>query len=319
MPLTIRILFVFLFLLSTHIAHSQDKSVFIEGEESLVPLAREILYGSDDFHKYAASEQFEKLLTELLSKESSFEYPFDSLVTISRLVSDDKRFRIFTWNLPKSNGTYEYFGIIQSFNSISGKYKLYPLTDKTGEIEHPAQALLNHDQWLGALYYKLIHHRHQGKDYYTLLGWVGKNTLTTSKLIEVLTFRSNGSPVFGYYLFKKYPKKSRRIIFEYSARSAMTLRYDKQKLNPSDDDQGGLSRIISDGTEEMIVFDRLVPLDPILEGQYQFYVPSTNIFDGFVLEDGRWIYFQDIDARNRRKGKTNTQPRPSDLDLAPPR
>ena len=55
---------------------------------------------------------------------------------------------------------------------------------------------------------------------------------------------------------------------------------------------------------QFIVFDRLVPMDPSLVGMYHYYIPETNIFDGFTLENDRWVFMKDVDARNPLKKKT---------------
>ena len=51
----------------------------------------------------------------------------------------------------------------------------------------------------------------------------------------------------------------------------------------------------------MIVFDRVSPLTPGLEGQYQFYVPETDTYDAFVFEKGVWQFYGDVDARNPKE------------------
>jgi hypothetical protein len=71
----------------------------------------------------------------------------------------------------------------------------------------------------------------------------------------------------------------------------MSLKYDKQNM------QNNKKK------KMMIVFDRLAPLDPNLEGQYQFYYPETNIFDAFIFRSGKWEYIKDIDARNPKESK----------------
>jgi len=60
----------------------------------------------------------------------------------------------------------------------------------------------------------------------------------------------------------------------------------------------------------MIIFDRLSPIDPRtskysanLEGQFQFYVPESNIYDAFIFENGRWNFVKDVDARNPKPEK----------------
>ena len=50
----------------------------------------------------------------------------------------------------------------------------------------------------------------------------------------------------------------------------------------------------------MIVMDRMVPPEPQMEGQYQFYVASGDIFDGFLFNHNNWMYLPGIDARNKK-------------------
>jgi len=69
----------------------------------------------------------------------------------------------------------------------------------------------------------------------------------------------------------------------------MSLKYEKQFLN---------TKKRRKRKKDMIVFDRISPLNPNLKGQYQFYMPETNIFDGFVFTKGKWQYVKDVDARN---------------------
>ena len=67
----------------------------------------------------------------------------------------------------------------------------------------------------------------------------------------------------------------------------------------------------------MIVFDRLVPLHPSLEDMYEFYVPSTNVIDGFLFRNGKWHYAKDVDARNPKDPLDKIPDRPVD-GLIPP-
>jgi hypothetical protein len=160
-----------------------------------------------------------------------------------------------------------------------------------------------------------------------LLGWDGNNLLSTKKLIDVLTFKSNGKPQFGAPIFKKFPDKDKavRIIFEYSAKAIMALRYEPQYLHVIVQSKDKKNKTEKVRVEPMIVFDNLVPMDtrlspdqPDLKNQYQFYVPETNILNGFVLKDGRWYFAKDIDARNpkeKRKKKKQKLPQPEDYSL----
>lgn len=306
--LSLPLMLAFLFFLPVHytICVGQNKE-FRETEDSLKKYINHVHFGSNDPEKFEYNERFIKTLAEALSNEASFKYPFDSLKNIARIYAPDESFRIINWNLALENGTYEYFGFIQVKASGDLGYRVFKLTDKSAEIESPDNMLLTHDRWYGALYYKIIQHKVKDKAYYTLLGWDGNDLISKKKLIDVLSFKTSGKPQFGAAVFKKYKDKDKivRIIFEYSARASMTLRYEKQYMHvisQSKDKKNSKDKIRA---ESMIIFDNLVPLDTRLSpqhadlvGQYQFYVPETNVLNGFILKEGRWYFVRDIDARN---------------------
>lgn len=284
--------FLFLFLISVNV-FSQDVKSFKVAEDSLKKLGKIILTAETDFERYSANEKFQVILEDALLQKNSFQYPFDSLVNTARLVSPDNKFRIFNWVLPKLEGSYEYFGIIQTWDKKEKKYILYKLKDNSEKITKPINEILDYQNWYGALYYKIILTTHAGKEYYTLLGWDGNTKITSKKIIDVLYFNSKEKPVFGANLFKFKNKTQKRVIYEFSATATMSLKYDKQYLL-----KGKKKR-------KMIVFDRISPLDPKMEGMYQFYYPETNIYDAFLFKNGKWNYIKDIDARNQKETKAD--------------
>jgi hypothetical protein len=284
--------FLFLLLISAN-TYSQDAKTFLNAEDSLKKIGKVILTAETDFEKYNANDKFLTLLESTLLQKNSFEYPFDSLTTIAHLTSLDNKFRIFNWVLPKSDGTYEYFGIIQKWSKKEKKYILYKLKDNSEKILKPENELLDYQNWYGALYYKIIYTTYAGKKYYTLLGWDGNNKITSKKIIDVLSFNSKEKPVFGANVFKFKSKTQKRVIYEFAATSTMSVKYEKQYM------------LHGKKKRKMIVFDRISPLDPKLEGMYQYYYPETNIFDAFLFKNGKWNYTKDIDARNNKESKAD--------------
>ena len=333
------------------VTRAQEMAEFRDYEDTLTQLSQTVFKGSDEEVKYKANEEFISLFAEALSLNNSFRYPFDSLKTVNIRTSPDKRFRLITWMIAKDDGTYQYFGFIQSYSRRKSDYEVYQLTDLTDKTDAPEMRVLDHKSWYGAVYYDIILTRDNGNRYYTLLGWEGYNRLTTKKVIEVMTLRSNGMPRFGQSLFRYGQPQQKRVIFEYSALASMNLRYEKQhyyikkkKLftrefspknrtrNPSGEPQKrGLFSFMSPSRQQrapkprvprgyrlsrkaadLIVFDHLVPLNPSVTGQRQFYVPEGNIVCGFVFDHGRWKYIEDIDARNpaHRYDKPSKRPKP---------
>ncbi len=227
-------------------------------------------------------EKFDTILNQAHSFEN---YQFDSLKKdFGILTSPDNKFRIIHWNIPKNDGTHEYYGFIQSKYTTKKNrvesIQLFPLTDKSAEIKNPDNAITDNNKWYGALYSRIIIKKSKSKTYYTLLGWDGNDKFSQKKIIEVLTFDpNNGTPHFGADIFnfeRKYPK---RIIFEYSSTCSMSLRYS--------------------GKKDSIVFGHLAPTSPQLEGQFQYYCSDMS-YDGFGFRKGKWNYGTDINALNEK-------------------
>lgn len=274
----------FCFVFGTMFAQEQlsekDKEYFLKYELKLQALQNKLYSTKNDSLKFKYNKEFLGLLDTVLSAELSFYYPFDSLNQIGRLISPDNKFRIINWNIYKSDGTYFYFGFIQSFVSKDKKYEYFKLIDKSATIKNPETYIGEPDKWFGMLYYKII----KSDDYYTLLAWDGNDKLSQKKYIDILSFKDNGDPVFGKDVFKIPQKNPRRIVFEYSTEITMSLKYNEDK--------------------GMIIFDHLAPKDPFMEGQFQFYGPDFS-YDAFDFNRGKWKFVPDIDIKNTKDKNDN--------------
>jgi len=281
---SILILAIFGCLLShSGFASGRDSSAFLKVYEDSL---KHLQFGRIDAHKtdrqkIAVNERFCNMLQKALSLPNSFDYPFDSLTTIARLESPDKKFRVINWNLPMQDGTQAYFGFIQSYNPKTKKYQLFKLTDASDQLSDPQSKVLTTDKWLGMLYYKIIEEKADGKPQYVVLAWKGYDHLVNKKVIDVITFNGDGVPSFGKSIFSHLPSSfkgaSKRIIFQYSSNVSMTLEYNAKK--------------------DLIQFDHLGPSEDGLEGQYQFYGPIFQT-DGLAFKDGKWDFIENVDARN---------------------
>ena len=195
------------------------------------------------------------------------------------------------------------------FSEKSRNYKLIDLRDVSNDIVNPEKEILKKGLWYGAVYYQLIEKKIEGKKVYTIIGWHPTNGLYQQKVIDVITFDRNDEPVFGKLMFRgKGFTSSKRIVFRYSDKIAMKLRFEKatynivkkkenkrynQRINQNNDERLRSEKkktIVKTKTEEMIVFDMLYPSRPELEGQYQYYYPVSETGNGFYFEDGRWIH-----------------------------
>lgn len=281
--------------------------------DSISRLAATINFGENDIVKYNANELLLETLYNVLIAKDVKDYQFDSLKNVSYIEPSDKTFRLITWALKKEDQTFENHGILQTINPKTERTVIFTLKDKSEVVFNPETSIGDAENWYGAVYYKVLPSVINKKNYYTLLGWSGCNQFRQRKVIEVLSFRANGTPMFGSKIFKKYQDKNPvRIVFEYYKQSSMTLIYDTQTYSVSTGKRDPKTkRMISrDITTDMIVFDRLAPLNENMENVKEYYVPEANIMDGFVLLHGRWQFVSDIEARNKATkgmGKPKTE------------
>jgi hypothetical protein len=288
-------------------ANSQNQYYHLN--DTLNQLSYNILNNQSDIQKLQSSEQLITRLTTLLKSESGYNYSFDSVPYISVLQPKNKQFRLLTWNLPFTDGTYRYFGLCVKKNK-SGIIAV-KLHDQSDVLPNPEHSILKSENWYGALYYKLIETGKGKQQVYTLLGWDGNSKAFKRKIIDVLSFDSEGNPLFGKAIFNSKDKK--RIFFEYAPDAAFKLRYEIQGHKVKRWYSSGFS-IVKD---EMIVFDRLEPINPGITNSPQFMVPSGNIIDAYIFSDDKWRLLKDIDARNPESPYDNIQrPKPS-LKLTP--
>ena len=247
-------------------------------QDSLKQISYKMVNDSIEPERYNASFKLIKTLVSALKIPYSFNFPFDSLKSISIQSSSDKRFRIFGWHLMNNDGSYRYYGTIQ-MNKPDGKLELFPLIDYTSVFKNPSDSATTHDKWFGAQYYKIISVLNNVPiPYYVLLGWKGNTIKSTKKIIEILYFK-DGKAHFGMPVFDGDPDnlKKKRIIFEYDRRASMFLNYEP--------------------TTNTIVFDHLAPPDPQLKGKFELYGPDFS-YDGFKLVNGRWKFITDLELKN---------------------
>ena len=301
-----RLLLVFIgFLFIGSPLYGQRRETFRAFEDSITHLHREILNERNATLRYQKNEQLLKLFEEALKLRNSINYGFDSVRTISILTSPDKKVRIITWFLIDDNGTHDHFGFLQAYNSDKGKYVVYPLTDCWTKITNPTTQVLNPSVWFGALYTQIIQTKDDDKTYYTLLGWNGGNLFSQFRVIEVLSLTHN-KPVFGATIFRNYAKRTTRVLFEFAPVGRMNLSYEKQsvaqrvekkKKKKKKTDAVGLDTL----QVQMIIFDRLIPMDEHLQRLPQYYVGESSLNDAFIQQNGKWHFRPDVIGRNPDK------------------
>jgi hypothetical protein len=242
-------------------------------EDTLGVLSFAIHNDTSPQNRLASCHQMIRVLKTALKTRNAFDYPFTRLKAISILAPPDSSFRIFTWQLFVNDSTYKYFGAIQM---NTPDLKLFPLIDRSHEIEDPLSVELTHEQWLGSLYYTIMPFGTKKEPKYMLCGFDGYSFFERQKIVEVLTFGPEGKPVFGAEVFDwpsdyKPAPDQKRIIVQYSAEAKVKCNYDP--------------------LYEMVLIDHLIPYNTSF-GTFA-NVPDGS-YDGLKLEKGRLKYINKV-------------------------
>ena len=260
---------------------SPEKKNLQKKEDSLKAFAYQILNGRNPENRFEADSQFTKTFVRALQIKNSFYYPFDSLISIAKLVPPDSTFKIFTWQLVINGDVVRQHGAIQ-MNTPDGSLKLFPLIDKTDLINNLSDTVTSNRAWIGAIYYSIIEKKAFGKTYYTLLGFDDNNLNSDRKFIEVLTFK-NGEPVFGAPLFSFHGSHNAidRYVMEYKKNAGPKLAYDK--------DLG------------LIIYEHLISETGEPKKKYT-YIPDGD-YEGLEWKDGKWVYIEKIFNQKTPEGQ----------------
>lgn len=241
-------------------------------QDSLVRLGRDMFEKKAEPERLEKNFTFVKTLVSALKERHSFLYPFQALKMISITMAPDNRFRIFSWNIPLDDGSFLYYGAIQT-KSKNGELQLVPLLDKTFEIKNPENAILQPNNWYGAQYYDIA----KLDDAYVLAGWKGQNPTETQKVIEILQFDGTkynlGKSVFSD------DRNATRKVFRFAPDARMYLRFNTAR--------------------NRLIFDHIVLADSSAQGNYEVYGPDLT-YDAYQFKQNMLHYQGNVPFINEK-------------------
>ncbi len=274
-----KLLFAFFVLISSFSAQAQagkiadsDMPLLHEFEDTMAFCGFIVVNDSLAENRFATCQKLITTMVQALKIENSFNYPFDRLSTISILYPPDSTFRVFTWQLYVDVDEYRYYGAIQM---NTPELKLYPLIDRSFEVESEDYDLLTPDKWYGALYYNIRQFDSEEGRRYLLFGYDAYSFFDKRKLIDVLSFEQD-KIVFGAPVFVEEDEETEsqtvrnRIVKEYSSESSFRMNYDE--------------------SWGLIIFDHLTVMDGSY-GQGPVLVPDGT-YEGYQLKDGKWYWVE---------------------------
>lgn len=282
------------FVLNAHAQVSAENKKTLRGmEDSLKYYSKRMVMEEDASARFYADSVFIKKLVQALKVPGSFEYPFDSIKTVSKLYAPDSSFRIYTWEIQKDESYFRQYGAIQ-MHTADGSLKLIPLFDESDYASIPTDSVRSNRNWIGAIYYDILMKEFNGKKYYTLIGLDDNDFTSTRKWIEVLHFDNNGQPVFGgdFFIYKYEANKPAppvsRFCLEFKKDGKARLNYDKQF--------------------DLIIFDHLISQTPGDDSKYNL-IPDGD-YEGFKWSNGKWVHVPKVFAEQKLKDGQAPVPAP---------
>lgn len=216
-------------------------------------------------------------LSELLQKESSFSYSFSRTEGLGKRSAKDGKVAVYTWSFQLNSGENFYCGFVQKRSGR--KIEIFPLKEKSSGAFVPSdEQKIALDEWYGALYYEIVPFKtKRNGTAYALLGWAQNTPRQSMKVIDVLWFEEKKAWL-GLEVFEVVEKEFlSRVVLRYSGRVSSTLIYEEKNGR--------------------IVFDHLSPVNSVLAGDFQHYVPD-NTYDAYKKRaiSRTWRLLQNVEV-----------------------
>jgi hypothetical protein len=244
----------------------------------LEDLFSRILNTSTDNERLRLNDSVMLLIDSYAASDSVMKHKFKNVRNLGQIDSPDGEIKIINWNIALRDGSNKYFLYIIMYGGRNGENRIYKLTGESSSKPILTDFIYNPDNWYGAVYYGIQPFRSQKKTCYLLLGIDLGNTITTRKIIDVLSFNEKGEITFGRKCFLKGKEMMSREVLEYSSESVVSLRMQSGKI---------------------VVFDHLDSFSAG-HGNSPDNVGAGLFFDGYILKKGIWNYTTNIEARNRK-------------------
>ncbi len=220
-----------------------------------------------------ANERLTSEVLKVLKTDNSYDLQWDSVAQVKCIESEDKKFKMITWQLWSGDDNYQYFGFIQTNQK---KPKVFELNDRFLETRNINTDVTNAKNWLGTITFNIKKFKTTKGIKYLLFGFRKQDNNTNIKMVDVLNFSESnisfGAPIFEKTI-KKKKKNTYRLLLEYSAKATAHMNYDDQL--------------------EMIVFDHVEPLGITKSDDGMQYIPDGT-YEAYALKKGIFTYIEQL-------------------------
>ncbi|MEX6690053.1 hypothetical protein QTN47_21270 [Danxiaibacter flavus] len=272
-------------LLAQRLSNENFQHLKVE-EDTLKTLSKKMIFDIDATNRFQADSAFTRAFVRALRVPNSFNFPFDSVITISKLYPQDSSFRIFSWQYQKDEDHFRQRGAIQ-MKTADGSLKLFPLIDMSEFTANPTDSVRTPRNWIGAIYYGMVTKTAGNKKFYTLFGYDDNNIRSTKKWLDVLQFDDAGNPLFGgkFFDYKEDSLKPAQPAYRFC------LEFKKD----------GRARMVYDEELDMIIFDHLISEQNDLSKKFTL-IPDGD-YEGFKWTNGKWVHVSKVFNQQLKDGE----------------
>ncbi|MCR9173317.1 MAG: hypothetical protein NXI10_12530 [bacterium] len=260
------------FVVASFFTFAQETSVLQQKEKELDSLLDVLRAAETNADKKSANEEFKELMAQTLNEPNALTYNFALLETVGIIDSPDGNVRIVNWNVEQEDFSHTYHCFVMYNDDRKDEVRVTELKDMSFGMPSQPSDVIDHENWYGALYYKIIPVERGSRTIYTLLGWDHNSSLSQLKLIDAMYFTSSAVK-FGSPIFKMGNETHKRVFFEHSKKTSMFLNYEAHR--------------------DRIMMDHLSPESPALKNFRSYYVPDMS-YDAFVYEGKKWVLKEDV-------------------------
>ncbi len=270
--MSMKVVVISFFALTSFFTYAEGNPVLQEIEQELDSLLDVLRTAETNAEKSSANAEFKQLMTQALNEPGALSYDFTLLETVGVIDSPDKQVRIVNWNVEQEDFSHTYHCFVLYNDNKKDEVRVTELVDMSFGMPSQPTEIIDHENWYGALYYKIIPVKRGSKTIYTLLGWDHNSSLSQIKLIDAMYFTSSAVK-FGSPIFKMGKETKKRVFFEHSKKTSMFLNYEAHR--------------------ERIMMDHLSPESPALKNFRSYYVPDMS-YDAFEYEGKKWVLKEDV-------------------------
>lgn len=242
-------------------------------EDSLVYFADSMYASPMPDNRIDGAYAFIRTMKVFLKTPGSLTYDCPKLKNkISIIEAPDGDFRLYNWEVMRSESDARYYGVIHRKNG-----QILPLVDVSDQLQRSAEdTVLQQGRWFGCLYYNVLMQKLAGQTLYFLMGWNGNGINSERKVMDVLSFATEQGAVFGAPVFNIIDRNKRRdvnrYVLEYQRGARVSMNWDAD-----------LKQIILDHCESQIG-------DP---AKRYTYVPDGS-YDGIRWTGNKWVMAQNV-------------------------